>query len=305
MPTVSIVMSVYNDEQRVTDSVNSILNQTFTDFEFIIINDGSTDSTGKILDHLADKDSRIRVIHQENTGLTQALIQGCAKAQGDFIARQDSGDISMPDRLEKQVNFLKLNPNVSLIACSASFISPDNEFIYSSKQSGDELEKGLVLDNKKIKGPPHHGSTMFTRDAYNRVGGYHSVFSVAQDIDLWLRLAEVGQCFCLPSVLYQARLDASGITSNYHKEQIIFRCLAIQCAINRRNNLDEKELLKTFKKPTFTKNIIQSIMKESNFYYFLGGCLKKKNPSAARIYFKRSYMSNFLNLKALLRIFTT
>ena len=115
MPLVSVVMSVYNDEERVGRSIDSILQQTFQDFEFIIINDGSTDGTVQVLDRYADQDSRIRVIHQENTGLTQALIRGCQQVQGQFIARQDSGDLSMPERLQAQSDFLTNHPDVSLV----------------------------------------------------------------------------------------------------------------------------------------------------------------------------------------------
>jgi glycosyltransferase involved in cell wall biosynthesis len=199
MPLVSVVMSVYNDEERVGRSIDSILQQTFQDFEFIIINDGSTDGTVQVLDRYADQDSRIRVIHQENTGLTQALIRGCQQVQGQFIARQDSGDLSMPERLQAQSDFLTNHPDVSLVACSTSFVDPEGNIIFLREQSGYELEQGLVLDIDKIQNPPHHGSTMFLNSAYHQVGGYRSIFSVAQDMDLWLRLVEVGRCFCLDS----------------------------------------------------------------------------------------------------------
>jgi glycosyltransferase involved in cell wall biosynthesis len=305
MPIISVVMSVYNDAERVETSVSSILKQTFTDFEFIIINDGSTDGTGEILDRLAGQDARIRVIHQENTGLTKALIRGCAEAKGEFIARQDAGgDTSLRQRFQLQLDFLRSNPDVSLVACSASFVGPNNEFVYSSEQSGYALEKGLVLDIDKIKGPPHHGGTMFQKKAYELVGGYRPVFYVAQDIDLWLRLAEVGHCFCLAKTLYQAVLDHKSITSNKSTEQFVMGELAIESAKQRRAGISDEQVIRSFvpykkQQISFPENI-----RKSKFYYFLGACLGKTNPFLSRKYFFFSFLFFPFNLKSLLRSVT-
>src|SRR5262245_12696845 len=99
---VSVVMSVYNGASSLSVTMNSVLSQAGVDLEFVIVNDGSTDGTGEILDDYALSDSRVRVIHQKNTGLTGALILGCAAATGEFIARQDVGDTSLPGRLAFQ-----------------------------------------------------------------------------------------------------------------------------------------------------------------------------------------------------------
>src|SRR5262245_6785124 len=96
---VSVVMSVYNGASNLPATINSILSQEGVALEFIVVNDGSTDKTGEILDDYARRDNRVRVIHQKNTGLTRGLIRGCDAARGEFIARQDAGDISLPERL--------------------------------------------------------------------------------------------------------------------------------------------------------------------------------------------------------------
>ena len=96
-PEVSVVMSVYNGASNLAATMDSILSQEGVELEFIVVNDGSTDETGEILDDYARRDDRVRVIHQENTGLTRALIRGCAAATGEFIARQDAGDVSLPE----------------------------------------------------------------------------------------------------------------------------------------------------------------------------------------------------------------
>ena len=106
MPLVSVVMSVYNGEKFLRESVESILSQTFKDFEFIIINDGSKDQTEKILNEYESLDTRIILVNQKNEGLTKALARGCKLAKGKYIARQDVDDVSTPKRIEKQVDYL-------------------------------------------------------------------------------------------------------------------------------------------------------------------------------------------------------
>ena len=101
-PTISVVMSVYNGADTLRDTVESVLSQEGVDFEFIIVNDGSSDASASILDDLAAADARIRLLHQANQGLTKALINGCALARGQYIARQDVGDYSLENRLLRQ-----------------------------------------------------------------------------------------------------------------------------------------------------------------------------------------------------------
>ncbi len=162
--TVSVVMSVYNGGSSLAATLDSILAQEGVAFEFIVVDDGSTDGSGALLDDYARRDERLRVIHQDNRGLTRALIRGCAAARGPFIARQDAGDISLPGRLARQSAFLESNPEVVLTACGTRFVGPAGELLYEQVQHGDELQRGLEqLDSKRIRGPSHHGSVMFRR----------------------------------------------------------------------------------------------------------------------------------------------
>jgi len=134
---LSVVMGVYNGENNLFKTIDSILNQTYTDFEFIIINDGSTDKTSEILKEYAARDNRIRVIEQENTGLTKALIRGCKEAQGKYIARQDAGDISLPTRFEKQLKLLLSNPKLIMCSCWGRMLGPNNEILTEIKRPID------------------------------------------------------------------------------------------------------------------------------------------------------------------------
>ncbi|MGH8106315.1 MAG: glycosyltransferase family 2 protein, partial [Arenimonas sp.] len=188
-------MSVYNGEGHLAETLDSVLMQEDGDFEFIVVNDGSTDSSVAILDRYASQNSRLKVIHQENTGLTRALIIGCSQARGEFIARQDAGDISLPGRLKKQSDFLLNHSDAVMCGCAVLFTGPLHEPLYETSKPMLQLDNGFrKLDIKHLSGPPHHGGTMFRREAYLKVGGYRPTFMVAQDIDLWLRMSELGLC---------------------------------------------------------------------------------------------------------------
>ena len=124
-------MSVYNGERWLSDSIQSVLDQAYSDFEFIIVNDGSTNiETINALNYLKNLDSRIKLINQENLGLTFALNNGFKNSNGEFIARQDSDDISSPFRLELQYDFLKKNKNIELLGTNAYAINSINNIQY-------------------------------------------------------------------------------------------------------------------------------------------------------------------------------
>src|SRR5262245_28979404 len=121
-PEVSVVMSVYNGASHLAATLESILAQKGVAVEFIVVNDGSTDKSGHILNDYASRDGRLRIIHQENTGLTRALIRGCDAARGEFITRQDAGDISLPGRLARQRIILDSEPAVVMVSCATRFV---------------------------------------------------------------------------------------------------------------------------------------------------------------------------------------
>src|SRR5262249_43199813 len=154
--------------------------QEGAEFEFIVVNDGSRDKSGQILNEYAQRDSRLHIIHQENTGLTRALIRGCGAARGEFIARQDAGDISLPGRLARQRVIFDAEPAVVMVSCATRFIGPSDEELFTVTQSCEELEEGLgQLTIDKVRGPSCHGSVMFRRSTYVQVGGYRAAFPVA------------------------------------------------------------------------------------------------------------------------------
>jgi glycosyltransferase involved in cell wall biosynthesis len=184
---VSVVMPVYNGEKYLKEAVESILCQTFHDFEFLIMNDGSTDATSSILSHYQETDNRIQVYNQENQGLITTLNTGCALAKRKYIARMDADDIAFPDRLERQIDFLERNPHVGLLGGTVVRIDSSGRFLDTvrSPEHDHELQKGLLKDNYFF-----HPSVMFQKQAFHEARGYRKAFRHCEDYDLWLRIAE-------------------------------------------------------------------------------------------------------------------
>jgi glycosyltransferase involved in cell wall biosynthesis len=301
VPDVSVVMSVYNSAATLRVTLSSVLAQEGCDFEFIVIDDGSTDHTASILEQCAAGDPRLRVVHHQNAGLTRALMRGCALAVGEFIARQDAGDVSLPGRLAAQMAFLRARPQVVMTACAVQFLGPMNEPLYELRRPMLELDTGLRGSTiSSLSGPPHHGAAMFRRDAYARVGGYRAPFVVAQDIDLWLRLVEHGQCLGTDQVLYQARLDAGSISSRCRDEQFRLAGLALECRQARANRgSDESTLARANARPAPKRVVTRT--ERARFHYFLASCMRQRNPLAARAYYGAALRDNPLHLKALVQ----
>ncbi len=229
-PQVSIVMSVYNGERYLQEAIDSVLNQTFTDFEFIIVNDGSTDTTWDIL--TSYDDPRIRLVrNQENIGLTKSLNKGLALAQGEYIARQDADDISLPERLERQVEFLDHNRYVGLVSSSFIEINEQGEEIRSRSLpvDNDTIQQSLLCYNCFC-----HGAVVLRKECLEKVGSYREGFASAQDYDLWLRIAEHFNVANIGEPLYKWRVHSRSISVVHKAPQDEFARLAVESAIERR-----------------------------------------------------------------------
>lgn len=216
-PLVSVVMPVYNVEPYLVQAINSILNQTYRNIELIAVNDGSTDGSGRILDEYAKRDARMIVIHQENKGVVAAANLGSERASGKYVARQDSDDISFVRRIELQVAALESNTDVELVCGGFEGFDEDDEFIYRDvvPASDEDIKRALFLRN-----PIGHGSTMYRRETFFKIGGYGAngdQRGIAEDYELFLRLASQGEFLALESSLYHWRINRRGITSTQSK----------------------------------------------------------------------------------------
>jgi glycosyltransferase involved in cell wall biosynthesis len=300
-------MCVYNGASNLAVTMNSILSQEGIELEFIVVNDGSTDRTEEILEDYARRDDRVRVIHQRNTGLTRALIRGCANATGKFIARQDAGDISLAGRLSFQFGVLRRNSNIVMTSCGTRFVGPGNEFLFETRQFGAELHCALQhVDIDLVYGPSCHTSVMFRRETYEKVGGYRVQFEVAQDLDLWMRLAEAGQCWATAEILCERHLSKNSISVTRNAEQIRVTRFLIKCAATRRLGQNDTELVAKFARQKRWRELSYwrpQKLQEARFYYFIGAVLRHQQPKRAKLYFWRAVMTWFPYPKAWYRIF--
>lgn len=301
IPEVSVVMSVYNGEKHLRGTIDSVLSQEGVEFEFIIVNDGSTDTTPDILEHYAAHDRRIRLIHQRNQGLTVALINGCAIARGKFIARQDCGDISLPSRLAAQAENLSKKSNASIVSCGVRTVTREGHLLHENIPPQEGATEGLLAtDLASVRGPAHHGCTMFPRHLYETVGGYRKEFYFAQDLDLWSRLAEKGRHLIIPKIYYQSLFTANSITGRFRNQQITTAKLIFACALNRRKAISEELFLRrAFEIRPPKRNTKASRYAQARAYYFVGSCLSKNGNPAAKKYFIRTLQCWPLHLKAL------
>jgi len=209
-PKISVVTVFYNRANLVERSIGSLLDQTASSYEIIFVDDGSTDDTLSAIEAFADP--RLRIIAKANSGFTSSLKLGIAAAKGKFIAIHGAGDISLPQRLEKQQAILEGNDAVGIVGCGYEF---------NGRRVGPSLdhafETGKVLERLRIGNPFSHGEVMFRRSTYDQVGGYDEKFPYAQDFDLWLRMGRACNYAILADTLYIKIDPPNSVSQNVRK----------------------------------------------------------------------------------------
>lgn len=212
-------MSVFNGEQYLDSCMNSVLNQTFSDFEFVIVNDGSTDRTKEILADYESKDKRIKIIEQENRGLTKALNRGLNECRGECIARIDVDDLWHKNKLEIQHKFMLKNKDVVLLGTNYSLLDSNDEII-STKEIKDCC--GYISNDILCFNPFFHSSVMFRKSVVEAIGSYNERVTYAQDYELWLKLWCKHPVFILEDILAYRRLNDQCISKRREKQQRFF-----------------------------------------------------------------------------------
>jgi glycosyltransferase involved in cell wall biosynthesis len=304
-PDISVVMGVYNGADHLRESMDSILSQEGVSLELIVVNDGSTDDSGRILDEYARRDRRVRAIHQENRGLTRALISGCAEAQGKYIARNDCGDISLPRRFARQLACIKAHPEAALVSCGTRFVGPGGELLYDvNHDPSDATKRLLAWTLSEIRGPSHHGSTLFPRERYLKAGGYREAFYFAQDLDLWIRLVQQGEHIILPELLYQASVTVGALSGQYRNEQLATTHIIFESARLRRRGLDDSAALEKACSIHPVRKRTNRRRQKAQASYFIGMCLKNRGDQMAIGYFKEAVKLFPFHLKAWWRLLT-
>lgn len=216
-------MPVYNAGEYLQEAIDSLLNQTFTNFEVIAIDDGSTDSSGDILNKIAQEDSRFRVIHQANKGLVPTLNYAVSISNAPLIARMDADDISVDTRFEREVALFSDEKVVLVVGGYAEIGNIRRTRTPPSRP--ESIIRSLYIQNYL-----GHGTVMFRKTAFNEVGGYSTKVGPVEDYDLWIRLSQKGLVASTSETVYLWRVNNQGITStqNHHQEE---------CATSLRENL--------------------------------------------------------------------
>lgn len=221
-PQITVLMAVYNSEPFLNSAIDSILSQKFTDFEFLIIDDCSSDRSMEIINSYHD--SRIRVLSNEkNIGLTKSLNRGLNLAKGEYIARMDSDDISYPERLEHEIMYMKQNPDVAIVGTWAETIDI----------KGTRTGQIVLLKKPDYKDFLHgnqcvHGSILVRREILYNHGGYDDRFRQCQDFALFLSLVQKYQIRNLPEVLYSLRIHRTSVSAHNWNNLIFYHILAIR-----------------------------------------------------------------------------
>ncbi len=217
-PTVSVIMPVYNCGPYLAEAVESILRQTWKDFEFIIVDDGSTDDSLAVLEKYARQDDRIRVISRPNTGIVGALNDALVAARGKYVARMDGDDVSLPQRLQLQVEYLELNPSCVAVGASAQLVDEEGDPLCIVPAWTDP--RRLNDDLLRFGGSALIAASAVMRtDAVRRVGAYRKEFQWTEHKDLFIRLAEIGQLANVPEVLYLYRQLRSSVCYTRQTDQ--------------------------------------------------------------------------------------
>lgn len=295
MVKISVVMGVYNGGDLLPETLDSIYAQTFTDFEVVLVDDGSAEP-------VRVDDPRVRVIrHDVNRGLTRALIDGCAAARGEYIARHDAGDLSRPTRFERQAALLDASRDVAFVSCHTQFVGPEREPLYV--QRAKAVQPAHILDlgaeHGVSDGPTSHGSVMFRRDAYERAGGYRAAFYYGQDWDLWYRLAAVGRFQIVDEVLYAMRVMPDGISATARDAQFAIARLSYEAMRVRVEGRPDDDILA--RAATITRHP-KPRCAQAKGLYFIGEALRRNGDPRARRYLLRAALSCPLLPKPWLRL---
>jgi glycosyltransferase involved in cell wall biosynthesis len=265
-PKISVVMSVYNAEKYLKQSIESILNQSYKNFEFIIVNDGSKDKSLEIIKSF--KDERIILIDQENKGLSKALNAGIGISKGDFIARMDADDISYPDRFEKQMQFLSKNNNCIVLGGNANCIDQKGRLLFTTNLAAEDEE----IKNLLPESPFFHSSTIFKKQIFLEVDQYQEdIFQYFEDKILWNKMSNYGTFRNLKDVIIQYRIVPNSISNLPHKKLKALRNLANSIVAN--NFIAKKEDILKIKEIV---NVSQN-QKYANYYLRIGAIYLSDN----------------------------
>jgi GT2 family glycosyltransferase len=222
-------MAVYNAERYLAAAIESILAQSFSNWELVAVDDGSTDASGRILAKYAAADPRVVVHRQENGGVSAASNRGLELARGSLVARLDADDVSLPGRLEQQHRFLRDHPEVGMVGGQAAIIDRDGREVAEVRYP---LDDAAIREQLKQTTAFVHSSVMIRKEVLDQAGGYRSEFDTVEDLDLWLRIAERAQLAHLPERVVAYRIHPDQASNKIERQAV--RILAARESARRR-----------------------------------------------------------------------
>lgn len=221
-PKITVLIPAFNAQAFLHEALDSICNQDFDDFECLIVNDGSTDSTPEIIDQYVNKDRRFRVINKNNGGILTAMNVGLEAAKGKYIARMDTDDVSMPHRLRLQAKVLDKSPECVLVSGGIELIDMDGSFMSTDHPPLNDID---IRQSLYCGNPLYHPSVMFRKEEMLKAGGYIGGEKAehCEDFHLWLRLADIGKIAAVPQVVLRYRINPDSLTAKYrvYQDQMI------------------------------------------------------------------------------------
>lgn len=231
-PLVSVVMPAYNSEKYISEAIESVLNQTFKDFEFIIVNDGSTDNTFNIIKEYARKDKRIKVINnKKNCGISKTRNNGIKLARGKYIATHDSDDISLPTRFQEQLSFMEQHPEVGVVGAYIQIFDSDSGKIIGIRKYSNEDK--VLRKNIFFYSPIAQPVSMIRKEVFSEVGYYDNNYPPTEDLDLWFKIGTKYKFSNINKILLRYRVNSNSATSSRTK---LMEKLTIRIRWKNQNN---------------------------------------------------------------------
>lgn len=280
-PKISVLLPVFNGQSYLAEAMESVLHQTFDNFELVVIDDGSTDGSLAILKHYESMDERIRLVSRANIGLVETLNEGLGLCRGEFIARMDADDICEPTRFEEQIEFLTAHTDIVCAGTLAKLIDPEGRELTTL---GLPLEHDAI-DASHLRGVTMivHPSVLMRRTAALAVGSFSSDYKHAEDIDFWLRMAESGRLANLDRQLIRYRQHDGSVGYRRHVEQKTAAWRAAKDASTRRSTV--------FEVSPPSKNLDSAIIRDTNRAW-AWWALKSGNVTTARFYMRAAVRSD-------------
>jgi cellulose synthase/poly-beta-1,6-N-acetylglucosamine synthase-like glycosyltransferase len=236
-PAISVLTSCFNAAPFVAETIESVLAQTCADFEYLVIDDGSTDGSLDVIRQYASRDNRIVVVTKPNSGLCDSLNLGLQLANGQWIARLDADDVSVPERLKAQLDFVSRHDGTVLVGSSSIEVDIQGRFmkVQHFPSSHEKLTRNLEHLHRFFA----HSTAFFRADLARELGGYRNRLFLSEDWDLWLRLAAAGRIGCLRQPLVSTRLHPSSICHQNRHAQAVMGVAATICHLRRRTGLSD------------------------------------------------------------------